>query len=431
LQPFTTSSPCLKNNKHSARPASVPTTTSSAKPHINSAKANDAAPPGSLAGDQKVVVGTAGTATTAAAAPKGEAPRANLASVNTPVHDTGAAEAAPTFGAKGSPTTAGVKSPGVSGVGVPGGKGLGAIPPAGGGGSAGTLLLLLATLGAGGGAYYYWDDVKGYLPEWVDGKRDTGLGQKEEVKESKSVIEDVNERVERAVEVGKKESLPEESGASESVDVLGKSGQTGSSGDEASSAQRGVDSVIVAEEGRSDDSTTAPSRDVEKSGEAIGGSEQMDLVGETATPSEAVFSTISKSDLESALSSVSESQPEAASDATASAETPAQKSPGEKIAEPPQESIQALLDGSETSASEEGSGEEDADLSKGGADGSTGPSEGAADASEHEGIQELTKVLQEAVKREGGEEETEASKKAKEHVHNVRQHFLLAEEPIM
>jgi hypothetical protein len=372
-----------------------------------------------------VVVGTAGTTTTAAAAPKGEAPKADLASVKTPVHDTGAAEAAPTFGAKGSPTTAGVKSPGVSGGGVPGGKGLGAIPPAGGGGSAGTLLLLLATLGAGGGAYYYWDNVKGYLPEWVDGKRDTGLGQKEEVKESKSVIEDVNKRVERAVEVGKKKSLPAESGASESVGARSKNRETGSSGDEASSAQGAVDSVLVADEGRSDDSTTAPSRDVEKFGEAAGRSERTNLVGETATPSEAVSSTIFESDLESALSSVSESPPEAAPDATASAETPAQKSPAEKTAEPPQESIQALLDGSDTSASEKGSGEEDADLSKEGAEVSTGPSEGGADASEHEGIQELTKVLQEAVKREGGEEETEASKKAKEHVHNVRQTFFL------
>ena len=164
LQSFSSSSPTLKNNsgsKHTAKP-------SSAKPHVHSAKANADAPPGSLAAGPKVVVGTAGSSATPASPPTGEAPTADISKLNHPMHDTGAAQAAPIFGAPGSPTTKGLKSPQGAGApaagmgGVPGTGGPGASTPRGGGG-AGTILLLLAALGVGGGTYYYWDDVKGYL----------------------------------------------------------------------------------------------------------------------------------------------------------------------------------------------------------------------------------------------------------------------------
>lgn len=436
MQPFTTSSsPNLKNNsnKHTARPPS-------AKSHVHSANVNAGATSGGLAAGQKVVVGTAGSSTTPAPSPTVEAPAADISKVNAPVHDTGAAQAAPVFGAQGSPVTKGLNSPpATGGVGTVPGAGGPTGPASGGGGGAGRILLLLAALGVGGGAYYYWDDLKGYLPFGPEASPKgaaTVLSPRQgEGQNGKGSQEGPSNK--GRLDEGK--SSPEKSNASGSLGGNNSSGDLAanlSGAEKKPAAERNTESAVQSQNEEAE--AAGPGGEKKQAGSGKPGEDKA-AITEAAFVAEPV--SASKAATVGAFEGKLETAAEAASEATsdlAEAPVPEASETSSKIesspagrdgAQDPQAPVQALLEGtadvskgeeqqndvsrkeetheekpSETTARRDDEDDEDGDIS---------------DESERDA--ELHRVLQEAARREGGEEETEASRKAKQHVHNVRQ----------
>ncbi|GAQ89013.1 hypothetical protein KFL_004790060 [Klebsormidium nitens] len=435
-KPFTTSSfPNLKNNsnKHTARPPS-------AKPHVHSATANASAASGGLAAGQKVVVGTAGSSATPAPSPTVETPAADISKVNVPVHDTGAAQAAPIFGAQGSPTTKGLNSPpGTGGVGAVSGAGGPSAAPSGGGEGAGTILLLLAALGAGGGAYYYWDDLKGYLPL---GPETTPKGVATAVSPKQGGEQNGKGSQQGAADRGEADEgtrLPQKSSTS---GILGGKNGTGDLAAKLSGAAKVANAQKDAEVAGESEGKEAKAEGSEQEKKQAGNQKPAEgkaplvgaaFVGKPVAASQAASVGASEGKLDTAGEAASEAASESAEAPVSEAsETLREVESGPARAggaQGPQAPVQALLDGTaivrkgeeqqnDVNGKEELHKKKSAEVSNEGGDEGDDEDSDVSDESERDA--ELHKVLQEAARREGGEEETEASKKAKQHVHNLR-----------